>query len=58
MNKKQIAEIEKLIDQVLEQRGLLKKYSFHPDMEKFAGMIPKDVDARKEYYEHLKQKHK
>ncbi len=34
------------------------KYSFHPDIEKFAGMIPKEVEVRKEYYEHLEQKHK
>ena len=58
MNKKQIAEIKKLVDQILAQRGLVKKYSIHPDIEKFAGMIPKDVDVRKEYYEHLEEKHK
>jgi len=58
MNKKQIAEIEKLIDEYLEQRRLIAKYSFHPDIERFAGMIPKEVEVRKEYYEHLEQKHK
>ena len=58
MNKKQIAEITKLVDQILEQRGLLKKHSLHPDVEKFSGMIPKEVEVRKEYYEHLEQKHK
>jgi len=58
MNKKQITEIKKLIDQYLEQRRLSEKYSFHPDVERFAGMIPKEVEVRKEYYEHLEQKHK
>jgi hypothetical protein len=58
MTKKQIAAITKLVDEILEQRGLRKKHSLHPDIEKFAGMIPKDVEARKEYYEHIEKKHK
>lgn len=57
MTKKQIAAITKLVDEILEQRGLLKRSSLHPDIEKFAGMIPKDAEARQEYDEHLKQKH-
>ncbi|NUO78571.1 hypothetical protein HUU05_00720 [candidate division KSB1 bacterium] len=58
MTKKQIAEITKLVDQILEQRGLLKKPSLHPDVEKFAGIIPKEVEVRKEYFEHIEEKHK
>ena len=35
-----------------------EELSLHPDIKKFAGMIPKDVDVRKEYYEHIEKKHK
>ncbi len=44
--------------QFLARRRLRAKYSFHPDIERFAGMIPKDVEVRKEYYEHIEEKHK
>jgi len=29
----------------------------HPDVERFAGIIPPDVDVEKEYYECLRKKH-
>jgi hypothetical protein len=50
--------VEELIDQFVKQLRSTEKYSFHPEMKKFAGIVPKDIDARKEYYEHLEEKHK
>lgn len=30
----------------------------HPDVERFSGLIPDDVDAKALYYEHIERKHK
>jgi hypothetical protein len=30
----------------------------HPDIERFAGILPSDIDAKGEYYEHLLAKHR
>ncbi len=35
-----------------------EKYKFHPDIEKNIGIIPDTIDAKREYYEHLEEKHK
>jgi len=50
--------VAELFYQFVKQLQRIEKYSFHPDIKKFAGMIPKDVDVRKEYYEYLEEKHK
>jgi len=50
--------VAKLIEQFIKQLKMSEKYSFHPDIQKFAGMVPKDIDARREYYEYLEEKHK
>ena len=34
-----------------------EEYELHPDIEQFKGLIPPDIDARQEYYDHLEEKH-
>jgi len=50
--------IAELFEQFIKQLRMSENYSFHPDIQKFAGMVPKDIDARREYYEYLEEKHK
>lgn len=50
--------VEELIDQFVKQLRIAEKYSYHPEIKTFAGIVPKNIDARKEYYEHLEKKHK
>lgn len=50
--------VSEVIDYFVKQLRVAEKYSFHPDIERFAGMIPKEVDVRKEYYEYLEEKHR
>ena len=50
--------IEELFDQFIKRLREIENYSFHSDIPKFAGVIPPDVNARKEYYEYLEEKHK
>jgi len=50
--------VEELIGQFVKQLRIAEKYSHHPDIKKFAGIIPPDVDVRSEYYEYLEEKHK
>ncbi len=33
------------------------KGQHHPDVERFAGVIPADVDVEEGYHEHLRRKH-
>jgi len=37
---------------------ILENYSYHPDIEKGSGLIPKDIDAQKEYYDYIEEKHR
>jgi len=50
--------IEEIFEQFIKQLRMYENYSFHPDIQKFAGIVPKDIDARREYYEYLEEKHK
>lgn len=50
--------ISNLIDHYIRQLQLLEKYEYHTDTEKFAGILPSDIDAREVYYEHLEKKHR
>jgi len=50
--------IEELVEQFIKRLRMHENYSFHPDIQKFAGIVPKDIDARREYYEYLEEKHK
>ena len=50
--------ISSLIDQYIKQLQIYEKYNFHPDVEKNIDIIPNNIDAKKEYYERLEEKHK
>ncbi len=56
--KRHQVSLAELIDQFVKQLRVAEKYSYHADIKKFAGLVPKDIDARREYYEHLEEKHK
>ena len=50
--------ISELIDQYIKQLQISEKYSFHNDVDKYTGDIPDNIDAQKEYYDHIEEKHK
>ena len=50
--------ISNLIDHYIKQLQMLEKYAHHPEAEKFAGILPSDLDGREVYYEHLEKKHR
>ncbi len=56
--KRQNKSISELIDQYIQQLQILENYSYHPDIEKGSGQIPKDLDAQKEYYDYIEEKHR
>lgn len=56
-NRHQIT-VSKVIDYLIEQLQISEKYVLHPDIEKHSGILPKDIDAEKEYYGYLEEKHK
>lgn len=33
-------------------------YVLHPDIKKLSGIVPGDIDAKKEYYEYLEEKYR
>ena len=45
--------ISELIDQYIKQLQISEGYSFHPDIEKNAGVMSSDIDAKRTYYEHI-----
>ncbi|MGH7601059.1 MAG: DUF6364 family protein [bacterium] len=49
--------IAQLIDLFVKQLRFAEQYPYHPDMGKFAGVVPKDVEVQKSYYEYLEAKH-
>ncbi len=49
---------EELFEQLIKQLRMIENYSFHPDIQKFAGIIPCDADVKTSYYEYLEEKHK
>lgn len=50
--------ISDLIVHFVEQLRKVEKYSHHPDIDKFAGIIPLDIDVQREYHDHLEAKHR
>ncbi len=49
--------ISELIDQYIQQLQISERYSHHPDVKKNAGIIPNDINAQKEYYNYIEEKH-
>ncbi|MFQ5628526.1 MAG: DUF6364 family protein [bacterium] len=50
--------VSQLIDHYAKQLQITEKYSHHPDIKKFAGIVPNDIEAQKAYYEAMEEKHK
>lgn len=50
--------ISELIVYFVEHLRKVERYDHHPDIQKFAGIIPGDLDVSTAYYEHLQEKHK
>jgi len=50
--------IAELIDQYVKQLRIADRYSYHPDIEKFTGIVRDGIDAKSAYYEHIEEKHR
>jgi len=50
--------VTELIDQYLKQLRMVERYSLHPDIEKFTGIVRDGIDAKSAYYEHIEGKHR
>jgi hypothetical protein len=46
-----------LIDRYLKQLRRRPEGDIHPDILRFSGIIPEEIDARKEYHEAMEDKH-
>lgn len=49
--------VDELIDRYVKRLRIQKTNALHPDIERFSGIIPADIDAEKVYKEHLLKKH-
>lgn len=49
--------ISDLIDEYITLLRKIENYSFHPDIEKYAGFLPNNLDAKATYYHHIIEKH-
>jgi hypothetical protein len=51
--------VAELVTNFIKQLRIAEEeYSHHPDIQKFAGIVPRDVDAKTSYYDYLEKKHK
>jgi len=50
--------VSQLIDQYVKQLRIVESYSHHPDVDRFAGIVADEADARATYYEYIEKKHK
>lgn len=49
--------LTELIDRYLKQLRRRPEGGIHPDIQRFSGIIPEDIDAPKEYHEAMEDKH-
>jgi hypothetical protein len=49
--------ISELIDRYAKFLQVPQKYDLHPDIQKITGIIPKDIDTEKIFYQHSMEKH-
>lgn len=49
--------ISDVIVRYVERLKLLQNQSIHPDVKRFTGIIPHDVDVNKLHHSHLLEKH-
>ncbi len=50
--------LTELIDRYLKQLRRGPEGDIHPDILRFSGIIPEEIDAPKEYYEAMGDKHR
>lgn len=50
--------VSELIVYFVEHLRNVERYDRHPDIQKFAGIIPGDLDVVKAYHDHVEDKHK
>jgi hypothetical protein len=50
--------VTELIDRYLRSLQIGSGSVLHPEVEKIAGLVPSEVDARAEYREHARRKHR
>jgi hypothetical protein len=50
--------ISELVDRYVKELQESQKCELHPDIRRFSGIIPKDIDSHKMFYEHIMEKHK
>lgn len=43
---------------VTQLRKTEQEYLLHPDIRKFAGIIPEEIEVKTAYYDYLEEKHK
>jgi energy-converting hydrogenase A subunit M len=56
--KKNNITVSELIDEYVKRLQFIENYSLHSDIEKNAGVIPKNVEPIDLYHGHLEEKHK
>ncbi len=49
--------IDELIDRYLKRLRVMTTNGLHPEIEKFSGVVPADVNAEGLYTQHLLKKH-
>lgn len=47
-----------LIDRYLRRLQRQQEGSLHPDIVRFSGILPSDLDAKDEYYQAIQEKHR
>lgn len=50
--------VAKLIDEYILLLRISDKYSYHPDIDKFIGIIPDAINLKDIYFNHVMEKHK
>lgn len=49
--------LTELIDRYFKQLRLATSSSLHPDIQRFSGIIPSDVNSRSDYFDAMEEKH-
>ena len=50
--------VSQLIDHYVQQLRVIESYEHHPDVEKFAGILPAGENVRERYLDFLAEKHR
>ncbi len=55
--KKHKLTVSEFVQRYIRRLQNYREYPTHPEIEKISGIIPKNIDAKKIYYEHIVKKH-